>query len=174
MPRHSNSNYKFNPYSKNIIFFDSEFSSLDPYQGEILSIGLVKMDGSELYLELEYKGKVDPWVKKNIIPNLKDVKVSRTEAIKRIKEFVGKKKPYAVSYVTQYDTLYLYKLFTCKKFNDKKHPFFWMPVDFSTILFAMGIDPEAYYPNDKENFSRKSVLMLQNTKIIMPLMTPDF
>jgi len=52
--------YKFNPFSKNIIFLDTEFSSLDPYKGEMLSIGLAKLDGSELYLELEYEGHFDP------------------------------------------------------------------------------------------------------------------
>ncbi len=41
-------------FSENIIFFDTEFSSLNPYEGEILSIGLVKPNGEELYLELEY------------------------------------------------------------------------------------------------------------------------
>lgn len=62
---------KFKPYSKNIIFLDTEFSSLDPYKGEILSIALVKLEGDELYLELKYKGPIDPWVKKHIIPTLK-------------------------------------------------------------------------------------------------------
>ena len=37
--------YKFKPYSKNIIFFDSEFSSLDPYKGEILSVGSEIING---------------------------------------------------------------------------------------------------------------------------------
>src|SRR4030066_1628453 len=44
------------PFSDNIVFLDTEFSSLDPYKGEILSIGLVKMNGDGLYLELEYTG----------------------------------------------------------------------------------------------------------------------
>ena len=57
-------NYKFKPYSKNIIFLDTEFSSLDSNKGEILSIGLVKLDGKELYLELEYDSPVSDWVKK--------------------------------------------------------------------------------------------------------------
>jgi hypothetical protein len=52
--------YKFYPYTDNLIFYDSEFSSLDPYEGEILSIGMVKPNGQELYLELEYEGEVDP------------------------------------------------------------------------------------------------------------------
>ena len=43
-------------FSDNIIFLDAEFSTLDPYEGEILSIGLVKLNGDNLYLELEYNG----------------------------------------------------------------------------------------------------------------------
>lgn len=148
-------NYHFNPYSKNIVFFDTEFTSLNPYLGEILSIGLVKLDGSELYLELEYGGEIDPWVKKNIIPTLKNQKVSREKTVKQIKKFIGKKKPYAVSYVNQYDTLYVYKLFTRKLFNDGKHPFFWLPIDFASILFSLGIDPEAYFSTDKKNFFKE-------------------
>lgn len=142
--------YKFNPYSKNIIFFDTEFSSLDPYKGEILSVGLVKMNGNELYLELEYEGPLDPWVKENIIPTLKQKKVSRKEAVRRINKFVGKKKPYAVSYVNQHDAIYAYKLF-----RRNSVPFYWIPIDFASILFGAGINPESYDLNDKENFFRK-------------------
>lgn len=140
-------NYKFTPYSQNIIFLDTEFSSLDPYRGEILSIGLVTLSGRELYLELEYDGPVDPWVKKHILPTLKMPKISRAKAIEKIRKFVGKSRPYLVAYVNQYDTIYTYKLF-----RGLKKPFFWLPVDFSSILFGLGIDPEAYFPTDKKNF----------------------
>lgn len=40
-------------HEKELIFFDTEFTSLDPYKGEILSIGMVKENGEELYIELE-------------------------------------------------------------------------------------------------------------------------
>lgn len=143
-------NYKFSPYSKNIIFLDTEFSSLDPYKGEILSLGLVKLTGEELCLELEYNGPLDPWVKKNIIPSLKQKKVSREEAIKKIKEFVGMKKPYMISYVNQYDAIYTYKLF-----GRGKVPFYWLPIDFASILFGMGVNPESYFPEDKDNFFKE-------------------
>jgi hypothetical protein len=95
----------FKPFSDNIIFLDTEFSSLNPYRGAILSIGLVKLDGEELYLELEYNGEVDEWVKNNIIPTLKGPKISREEARRRMKEFVGDRKPYMVGYVNQFDTI---------------------------------------------------------------------
>lgn len=143
-------NFHFTPYSNNIVFFDTEFSSLDPYKGEILSLGLIDVAGKELYLELEFDGEVDLWVKKNILPTLKGPKVSRETAIGKIKEFVGQTCPYFVSYVNQYDTLYLYKLF-----SGIERPFHWLPIDFASILFSMGINPEAYYPQDKENFFKE-------------------
>ena len=146
-------NNKFNPYSKNVIFFDSEFSSMDPYIGEILSVGLVKLTGEDLYLELEYNGPVDSWVEKNIIPTLLGPKINRLEAINKINEFVGDSKPYVVSYVDQFDVIYLHKLF--KSQSIKNSPFFWIPVDFASILFGIGINPEAYFPKDKDNFFKE-------------------
>ena len=137
-------------FSKNIIFLDTEFSSLNPYKGEILSIGLVKLDGEELYIELEYDGKVDEWVEKNIIPSLKNPKVSRKEAIQRIKEFIGDTKPYMVSYVNQFDAIYWYKLF-----GIGNNPCHWIPIDFASILFALGINPERYNWEDKDNFYKE-------------------
>jgi DNA polymerase III epsilon subunit-like protein len=136
----------FTTFSKNIIFVDTEFSSLDPYKGEILSIGMVDVEGKELYLELEYDDKIDPWVKKNIIPTLKAKKVSRQKAANEIRKFVGKGKPYMMAYVNQYDTLYLYKLL------GKNKPFNWLPIDFAAILFGMGINPEVFDVKEKDNF----------------------
>ncbi len=143
--------YKFHPFSKNIVFLDTEFSSLDPYKGEILSIALVKLNGDELYLELEYNGPIDPWVKRHIIPTLKSVKVSRKKAVQLIKQFVGKDKPYLISYVNQYDVIYTYKLFG----NLKTTPFYWLPIDFASILFGMGINPDTNTPKDKESFYKR-------------------
>jgi len=141
---------KIKPYSDNIIFYDSEFSSLDPYKGEILSVGLVKMNGEELYLELEYDGYIDSWVKKNIIPYLKETKVGREEAKRKIRKFIGKKESYFVAYINQFDTIYWYKLF-----STSDHPAYWIPIDFASILFGLGIDPEAYYHKDKKNFFKR-------------------
>jgi DNA polymerase III epsilon subunit-like protein len=142
--------YKFNPFSKKIIFLDTDFSTLDPYEGEILSIGLVRLNGDELYLEIDYKGPLDPWVVENIMPDLKGEKVTRKDALVRIKKFVGDQKPYIVAYVNQYDVIYTYKLF-----GKEEKPFHWLPIDFASILFGMGIDPESYYHKDKKNFFKK-------------------
>lgn len=42
--------------------------------------------------------------------------------------------------VNQYDTIYLYKLFG----GPDECPFFWIPLDFASILFERGYDPEDY------------------------------
>ncbi len=130
------------PFSKNIIFLDTEFSTLDPYKGEILSIGLVKFDGEELYLELEYEGETSDFVKKHVLPLLEGPKISREEARERIKEFVGEGEPYMVSLVNQFDTIYFYKLFWVHE--EQEQPFHWLPIDFAAILFGAGHDPEKF------------------------------
>ena len=147
---------------KEIIFIDTEFTNLNPYKGEILSIGMVKKSGEELYLELEYDAQCSDWVKKNILPTLKNKKVSRKETIKLIKDFVGEKEPIMMAFVNQYDTIYLYKLF-----NGPETPFYWMPIDFASILFELGYDPEDYNTRGKifaelgikiENFNQHNAL----------------
>ncbi len=126
-------------FSKNLIFVDTEFSTLDPYKGEILSIGLIKLNGEELYLELEYEGETSDFVKKHILPTLSKNKVSREEAKTKIREFVGDEEPYMVGLINQYDTLYFYKLF-----GVSEQPLYWIPIDFASILFAEGYNPEKY------------------------------
>lgn len=127
------------PFSNDVIFYDTEFSSLDPYKGEILSIGLVKTNGEELYLELEYDGEYSDWVKNNILSDLTLPKVTRDEAKRRIKEFLGDTKPRVVANVNEFDMVYTHKIFGVEGF-----PFYWVPVDFASLLFARGIDPERY------------------------------
>lgn len=127
-------------FSKNIIFVDTEFSTLDPYKGELLSVGIVKLNGESLYLEIEFNGETSLWVEKHILPTLKNKKVSREKAIQIINKFVGKKKPYAIGFIPQHDTLYMYKLF-----GTDNHPFHWFPIDFASILFSQGINPDDYF-----------------------------
>ncbi len=126
-------------YSNNIIFFDTEFTYLDPKKGSLLSIGLIKMSGEELYFEFEYDGPMDPWVKKHVIPTLSEKKVTRVEAIKQLRTFVGTEKPYLMAYVNQFDAIYWYELFG----SPKDHPAFWIPLDFASVLFALGYDPNS-------------------------------
>lgn len=142
-----NKNYNFKPYSNNIVFFDTEFSSNDPYTGEILSIGMVKMSGEELYLELEYDGPVSDWVKENLLHTLTQEKVKREKAVELIKKFLGSDKPYLVTFVNDFDIVYLHKLLETKVFVNL--PFHWLPIDFASILFGLGIEPESYIVDRK-------------------------
>lgn len=133
----------YKPFTEKIIFYDTEFSSLNPYAGEILSIGAVKMNGDEFYCELEFDGDYSDWVKENILDTLTNQKISREEAKKKITNFVGQDSPYMMAYVNQYDALYTYKLF-----EGPETPFYWLPLDFASVLVGLGYNPEIYMQND--------------------------
>ena len=75
----------------------------------------IKLNGEELYLELDYSGAVDPWVKRHILPTLTAPKVTVKEACRQIRDFLGPKMPFPVAYVDNYDSLYFLKMFgACK------------------------------------------------------------
>ncbi|MDP3795193.1 MAG: 3'-5' exonuclease [bacterium] len=140
------------PFSDNIIFLDTEFTSLDPNRGEILSIGLVKMNGNELYLELKTEAEPDAWVRKHVMPLLTAEKVTRVQAVEAIERFVGDERPYMVAYVAQFDAIYLYKLFDRMAAPFRLTPFHWIPIDAASMLFTLGIDPERFSAKDKQGF----------------------
>lgn len=146
-------------YSDNIIFFDTEFTNLNIEKGELLSIGLVKNNGKKLYLEFKYEDKdVHPWVKKKVLPYLKGRKISLEKGREKIWDFVGrnnKEKPFLMAYVNQFDAMYWYKIFG----DPQKHPAFWIPIDFASILFAYGYSPES--PRYKKFYDE---LKIDNTK----------
>lgn len=145
-----------NPFSENLIFFDTEFSGLNPYAGEILSIGMVKMSGEELYFEIEHTGEASEWVKTKILPNLTEPKVSRNEARKKILEFAGSGKPFLVSYVAEYDALFLYKLLGVNDSHGNRDlPYHWIVLDFASMLFALGKDPTDFPNESKQALARK-------------------
>ena len=128
---------QLNPYEKkNLIFIDTEFSDLDPYKGELLSIGITTLDGRELYIELTSTEENSTWVQKYVTPQLKDIKFSKKQTIEQIRNFLGKTEPYAIAFVDNYDVIYLTKLFGAGKL-----PFKWLTIDFASILFAQGINP---------------------------------
>lgn len=125
------------PYEKkNLIFIDTEFTDLDPYKGELLSVGIIKLNGDELYIEIEHDGEATEWVTKHIIPTLTQPKVNRDDAGRLIREFLGKEMPFAVGFVDNYDVIYLTKIFGAGNL-----PFRWITIDFASILFAIGVNP---------------------------------
>jgi len=97
---------------------------------------MVKPNGDELYLEIEHKGEISDWVKKNVLPYFTGPAIPREEAKSIIKDFVGPDSPYLVSYVNQFDIIYWYKLFTIEG-----QPAYWIPIDFASILFGYGLNP---------------------------------
>ena len=127
------------PYSDNVIFFDTEFTNLDPRTGELLSIGMVKPNGEELYLEFEHTGPLDPWVVEHVMPFMEGITFSKEDACTLIRQFVGDTHPYLVAYVNQFDAVYWYDLFG----SAQDHPAFWIPIDFASVLFAYGFPPNA-------------------------------
>jgi hypothetical protein len=129
--------------NKNIIFMDGEFATLTPDGVDLISIGLVKPNGEELYLEIEFDGEIDSWVRKNVMPYMKGKKISKEEAVKRIKEFVGKDKPSLIAYVNQFDWMGICRLFDAKNPKEivENVPFHWVPIDFASIMFERGIEP---------------------------------
>jgi DNA polymerase III epsilon subunit-like protein len=131
---------KLQPFeSENLVFIDTEFSDLDPYKGEILSIGMVKINGEELYIELESDGHTSDWVKKHILNMLDGLKFSREQAIDQVREFLGDSQPFAVAFVDNYDVIYITKLFGAGNL-----PFRWMTIDMASVLFAMSVNPVKY------------------------------
>ncbi|HZX00882.1 MAG TPA: hypothetical protein VFE87_00575 [Candidatus Paceibacterota bacterium] len=130
-------------FSENIVFFDTEFSDLDAESGELLSIGMVKSSGEELYLETEYEREASDWVKENVLPFLTSKKVSKEEARDKIRSFLGDTSPYLLSYVNQFDAIYWYKLF-----GARTHPAAKIPIDFSSMLFTLGFNPGSLSNDD--------------------------
>jgi DNA polymerase III epsilon subunit-like protein len=145
------------PYSDNIVFVDTEFSGLDFYLGELISTAVVKLSGEELYLELEYSGPVNEFVKREVLPKLIGPAVAPSEAVAQIKAFLGGAKPYMLSHAGHYDALYVYKLF-----GIKEQPFNWVPLEFASMLFSHGISPEQdlfeFFGIDKRRFRNDHAL----------------
>jgi hypothetical protein len=133
------------PFSDNIVFLDTEFTDLDPDRGELMSLALKKPSGEELYLELEYKREPSDWVKRNVLPYLEGKTLAKTDAAKRIRAFIGESKPYLIAFVNDFDVMHFYRLFTVED-----QPCHWLPIDFASILWGVGIDPQKYSRNRKE------------------------
>lgn len=122
------------------IFFDVEFTKLKVDGIDFLSVAFISDKGNELYLEIVQNLKeCDSWVAENVVPYLGQDKVTMEEAVTRIKDFVEKEykneNPILVADVNQFDWIGI-----CKLFGIWDIPFYYIPLDFSTILYAKGID----------------------------------
>jgi DNA polymerase III epsilon subunit-like protein len=154
--------HNFKPFSENIVFFDTEFSGNKHDEASLLSLGMVKITGEQLYIELKYSGSVDPWVENNVLPYLNDYKVSNKIAERKIKKFVGNEKPYLTAYIYPFDYLYLEKLLGWDLLQELFH---WPPIDFASILFGNNINPESYNIKDKNNFFKEIGIDVSDYKL---------
>lgn len=122
---------------------DGEFCRLSSDGIKFLSIAFISDKGDKLYMEIEQeKVDIDPWVTENVLPLLQEEKVTGEEAKIQIKKFVeknyGDEKPVVVADVNQFDWMGI-----CGLFGVWDIPFFYIPLDFSTVLYTKGIDIDA-------------------------------
>ncbi len=140
---------KLRPFSDDVVFFDAEFSGHDVTKDTLMSVGMVSLDGErELYCELVYdEDTVTEWVKEHVVPHLTGEKISHAEAREKICAFCGHSEPHLVATVNHYDMAYWHKLFFGHK--EPIHP---IPIDFASMLFAIGLTPAREKDGEKERF----------------------
>lgn len=137
------------PFSRDVVFFDAEFTGHDIVRDQLMSVGMVSLDGKrEMYFELMYDPiHVGEWVRENVEPHLREDKISHEEARVRIRQFCGSHEPHLVATVNHYDMAYWHKLF-----GDEKEPIHHIPIDFASMLFAVGLTPAREVDGEKKNF----------------------
>lgn len=93
------------------VWFDTEFIE-DGRTIDLLSIGLVRDDGSTYYAEPAEadRSRADDWVKANVLTHLCGPIKSRSQIAKDIREFVGDT-PEFWAYYADYDWVVLCQLF---------------------------------------------------------------
>ncbi|XLQ20345.1 MAG: hypothetical protein ACKUBY_01010 [Candidatus Moraniibacteriota bacterium] len=156
-------NEKFlQPFSDDVVFFDAEFTGHDIANDNLMAIGMVSLDGSrEMYFELEYdKNHVNDWVIENVVPYLNGKKISREEARQKIREFCGNSEPHLVATVNQYDMAFWHKLFA-----GEKEPIHRIPIDFASMLFAIGLTPAREIGDEKKNFYAQFDINLDDYRV---------
>ena len=95
-------------------FIDTEFIESGPHRPiELISIGIVREDGLELYLE-NYEcpwNDANDWVKANVFPHLKGPRYVLPEISRLIRAFVGDCKPEFWGYYADYDWVVFCQIF---------------------------------------------------------------
>ena len=52
--------------------------------------------------------------------------------------------------INQFDIVFFQKMLNLEGKAFSLGPFHWLPIDFGSVLFALGIDPESYFKNEFE------------------------
>ena len=96
---------------KTKVFFDTEFTE-DGRTIDLISIGLVRIDGAELYLESAEAdlSRAGQWVQDNVLVHLTGDTVSRADMAEQIRRFVGPD-PEFWAYYADYDWVALCQLY---------------------------------------------------------------
>jgi len=141
--------YSFLPFSDDIVFFDAEFTGIDACAHDLISVGMMDAAGEkELYFELPYDdAKVSDWTREHVVPYLTGEEITHEQARKAIRKFCGNSEPHLVATVNQRDMAFFHKLF-----DDKNEPIHRIPIDFATILFAIGLNPARTINDGKDKF----------------------
>ncbi len=146
---------KIVPFSDKILFFDAEFTSLEYEKSALLSFGAVTLSGEKYYCEIQQSDDVlaqaSDFVKEHILTTLTGPKISmaqaRTEIAAFIKKHYGSHTPYLMTFVYKYDSYHWYKLFGYE--DELTHRII---LDFASMLFALGIDPEKHSAAHRDAF----------------------
>ena len=136
------------PFSDNLVFVDTEFTDLRA-GAQLLSIGLVKLTGEELYVEIETDAPCSSFVIEHVLPHMTGEAMSAEEAERQIRAFLGDAKPYMVGGVSHYDFVFLIEFFGVDNM-----PIHWHSIDFASILFGSDIDPELYRRSNGHQLAR--------------------
>lgn len=125
------------------IFFDTEFFE-DGKTIDLISIGMVREDGAELYLEsaeadLKRAG-ADPWVAENVIRHLTGDGISRKEMAERIIAFCGDE-PEFWAYYADYDWVVLCQLFGRMIHLPKGWPMFCRDLQQEAVRLGIKLPP---------------------------------
>jgi 3' exoribonuclease, RNase T-like len=121
----------------NRVWFDTEFIE-DGRTIDLISIGLVRADGAELYLEsddVDWR-KANPWVLENVHPHLDGAnRKTRPEIAQLVRGFVGES-PEFWAYYADYDWVVLCQLYGCMIDLPKGWPMYCR--DLKQLLDAVG------------------------------------
>ncbi|SFJ68488.1 3'-5' exoribonuclease [Methylobacterium brachiatum] len=127
------------------IWFDTEFLE-DGKTIKLISIGMVREDGERLYMEApeaEYLAGSDPWLKANVLPNLRGGPhiFSRDQMAAHIQIFAGPK-PEFWAYYASYDWVALCQLYGRMIDLPDGFPMFVRDLQQAIMLSGRGKPPE--------------------------------
>lgn len=126
------------------IFFDTEFIE-DGKTIELISIGLVRDDGKELYLESDRVdwSKANPWVLENVRPHLKgeEFQLHPDDIIENVVRFCGKQ-PEFWAYYADYDWVLLCQMFGSMMQLPRHWPMFCMDLKQLAVMLGSPQLPE--------------------------------